>query len=316
MSTQRPKDSRVLVLNDGQERLAVPAPNYALGGTTAHFVVNYDPALGANGPVLADAVLGSCEEDYAQLQALFGNISIGSLPFTVDIVVGTFGAYHLGCAATGLTCYAFTGTDSDLIKFLVAVEASEVFMADQQRGWNCGGSAGEALSRVIGAEFYLNELTPPGVNGSFKTGDIWLNSSRANFVDNTDPTDRNKVSIGCGALFINWLRFQLGFSLNQIVQAGGTTLEQTYQSLTKRTDGFSRFSSLINFHFPIGTTASLGNDNPFPLVTRIYFQGTGDKLWRVNPDGSGGTNLGGYKTKSTPFVFGAHLYFQGTDDAL
>jgi hypothetical protein len=316
MSPQFRQDARVLILNGGPERLAVPAVNFILRGTTTHFVVYYDAALGANGPILADAVLGSCEPDYARLQALFGNISIGNLPFTVYIEAGMFGASHASCPATGLSCAAFTETDSDLLKFLVAVEASEVFMADQQIGWNCGASPGEALSRVIGAEFYPNELSPRGVNGSFKTGLLWLNSVRPNFVDSSDPTDRNKVSIGCGALFINWLRFQLGFSLNQIVLAGGTTLEQTYQSLTKRTDGFSRFSSLIASHFPVGTTASLANDNPFPLATRIYFQGTDNKLWRLNPDGSGGTNLGGYKTKSTPVVFGTHLYFQGTDDAL
>ena len=157
MSPQFREDSRVLVLNGGHERLAAAAPSYILRGTTAHFAVNYDQALGANGPVLADAVLGSCEADYARLQALFGNISIGSLPFTVYVEVGTFGAYHASCPATGLTCAAFTGNDSDLIKFLVAVEASEVLMADQQRGWNCGASAGEALSRVIGAEFYPDE---------------------------------------------------------------------------------------------------------------------------------------------------------------
>ena len=48
----------------------------------------------------------------------------------------------------------------------------------------------------------------------------------------------------------------------------------------------------------------------------IYFQGTDDKLWRINPDGSGGVNLGGYKTKSTPTVFGQYIYFQGTDNKL
>jgi hypothetical protein len=48
----------------------------------------------------------------------------------------------------------------------------------------------------------------------------------------------------------------------------------------------------------------------------IYFQGTDDKLWGVNPDGSGGVNIGGYKTKSTPVVRGDSLYFQGTDDKL
>jgi hypothetical protein len=48
----------------------------------------------------------------------------------------------------------------------------------------------------------------------------------------------------------------------------------------------------------------------------IYFQGTDDKLWRINPNGSGGVNLGGYKTKSTPTVFGQYIYFQGTDNKL
>jgi hypothetical protein len=48
----------------------------------------------------------------------------------------------------------------------------------------------------------------------------------------------------------------------------------------------------------------------------LYFQGTDNKLWAVNIDGSGGFNVGGYKTKSPPVVFGSHLYFQGTDDKL
>jgi hypothetical protein len=48
----------------------------------------------------------------------------------------------------------------------------------------------------------------------------------------------------------------------------------------------------------------------------IYFRGTDDKLWQANLDGSAGVNLGGYKTKSTPVVFGDFIYFQGTDDKL
>ena len=48
----------------------------------------------------------------------------------------------------------------------------------------------------------------------------------------------------------------------------------------------------------------------------IYFQGTDNKLWRANPDGSGGVNLGGYKTQSTPIAFGNFIYFQGTDNTL
>ncbi len=46
----------------------------------------------------------------------------------------------------------------------------------------------------------------------------------------------------------------------------------------------------------------------------LYFQGTDNKLWRTNPDGTGGVNLGGYQTKSTPIAFGNYIYFQGTDN--
>jgi hypothetical protein len=48
----------------------------------------------------------------------------------------------------------------------------------------------------------------------------------------------------------------------------------------------------------------------------IFFEGTDNKLWRANPDGSAGVNLGGYKTRSTPVVSGDYVYFQGTDDKL
>jgi hypothetical protein len=55
---------------------------------------------------------------------------------------------------------------------------------------------------------------------------------------------------------------------------------------------------------------------PVAFGSNVYFQGTDDKLWKINLDGTGGVNLGGYKTKSSPFVTAANLYFQGTDDKL
>lgn len=61
-----------------------------------------------------------------------------------------------------------------------------------------------------------------------------------------------------------------------------------------------------------------------PFVTPagvVYFQGTDNKLWKVNGDGTGQTQIGTNKTKSTPFVFadpltGEWVYFQGTDKKL
>jgi PQQ-like domain len=68
--------------------------------------------------------------------------------------------------------------------------------------------------------------------------------------------------------------------------------------------------------FPLSLRHFVGAPPPGPTDLMIYFQGTDDKLWRINPDGSGGVNLGGYKTKSTPTVFGQYIYFQGTDNKL
>src|SRR6266567_243164 len=132
-------------------------------------------------------------------------------------------------------------------------------------GWDCAGSNGEALSRVLAAEIYPNELTPPGLDVTFASGWRWLNSARPDWVNNTEPTDQNLVSIGCGTLCINYLRFQLGYSLSQIVQTGGGTLGETYRRLTGRTDGFQRFSALLAVYFPIAQPSTLSNDNPFPL---------------------------------------------------
>ena len=66
------------------------------------------------------------------------------------------------------------------------------------------------------------------------------------------------------------------------------------------------------------TTAS----SPFVTASGVvYFQGTDNKLWKVNGDGTGQTQIGTNKTKSTPFVFadpltGEWVYFQGTDNKL
>src|SRR6185437_9340485 len=112
----------------------------------------------------------------------------------------------------------------------------EVLMAVQNAGWDCGGSNGEGLSRVLATERY-----PAQLNG-FASAPLWLDGTdasghiRPDYVSVTDPTaglsggDINHV--GCATLFINYLRFQLGFNLYLIVQAAGTTLTQTYRNLT------------------------------------------------------------------------------------
>ena len=258
-ATPKEKSLHVLV-KPGQDISAAALPAlgpYTLRGSTANFDVYYDDSLGANGKNLADAVLANCERDFTQLQTWFGGIAAGR--FTVYIDPGTFGAYHASCAGTELHCAAFAGTNGDLENFLNAAEVDEVFMANQNAGWNCAASNGEGLSRVLATERYPAQLD------GFASGANWLDSSRPDWLTNTEQTDRNYVSIGCSTLFLNYLRYQLGFTWDRIVQAGGSTLEETYQKLTGRSQAYAVFAPLLQYRFPSGIPSGLSNDNPFPI---------------------------------------------------
>ena len=249
-----------------------------LRGSTAHFNVYYDPSLATSGPVIADAVLTSCEEEFSRLQGYFGGITPPGLPFNIIIAPGIGGAYHYGCSATDLYCDGDTSPSPDVnhTRMLVVAEEVEVFSAAQGAGWNCGASNGEGLSRVLATEMYPAEL-----NG-FTSAASWLDApGRPDFVDNTDPTDTNYVSIGCSVLFLNYLRYQLKFSWNEITEAAAPTLAQTYQNLTGETDGFAEFSALLQAHYPAGTPSGVTTDNVFPLLNPAAAWGPWESLGGV-----------------------------------
>ncbi len=232
-----------------------------LAGSTAHFQVYYETGF-ANGPAIAAGVLAMVETDYAALSQWFGGLPLPTLPLNVILVPGIGGAYHYGCAAVDLYCDADNGPnpDVDLSRMLVVAEGVEVFEAAQGRGWNCGASNGEGLSRVLATERY-----PAQLNG-FATAAAWLNSaSRPDWVSRTDPSDQHAVSTGCAVLFLNYLRYQLSYEWAPIIAAAGATLESTYNTLTGRSGGFAPFKALLDAHFPPGQPAGLATDNPFPL---------------------------------------------------
>ncbi len=259
-----PRDLHVLVkpgdsIPAERPALAADGGPYTLRGSTGHFTVYHENALGSNGPVLADGVLASCEAEYRQIKGWFGEIDPPNQPFNVYVVTGSFGAYHASCPATEEHCAAFSGTNANLVRMLQVAEEVEVFSA-AQGGWNCGASPGEGLSRIFATELYPAEL-----NG-FASAASWLDGGRPDYVNATDPTDRNYVSIGCSTLFLNWLRYQLHFTWAQIVRAGAPTLAGTYQNLTGATDALTQFKGLLDAHFPPGQPSGLANDNPYPLL--------------------------------------------------
>jgi len=238
-------------------------PQAVLLGSTEHFNVYYNPPLGAAGRQIANTVLGVCERDYQRTTQIFGGITPTGLP--VNIILAHLpqgGAYHYGCAATTLYCDVRTAPSVTPVfsSFLALAELVEVFEAAQGRGWNCGASNGEGLSRVLATERYPRQIA------GFATAPAWLNQGRPDFVNRTDPTDGNPLSTGCSVLFLNYLHYQMGYRWRDIVAAAGPNLSVTYMRLTgDASNPFPAFAALLASRFPVGSRAVLQTDNPFPI---------------------------------------------------
>ncbi|MHB8527362.1 MAG: hypothetical protein ACYDD2_14565 [Candidatus Acidiferrales bacterium] len=247
------------------KRVAAPPPSgfdraVTLEGGTQHFQAYFATGF-ANGPAIAQGVLATCEKDYNLIVNFFSGLVPPTFPMNIVVAPGIGGAYHYGCAAVDLYCDgdASASPDIDHTRYLVIAEEVEVFEAAQNKGWNCGASNGEGLSRVLATELYPAELD------GFFTAASWLDSNRPDWVSQTDPTDQNAVSTGCAVLFLNYLRHQLNYTWPQIVQAAGSTLDQTYTALAGAPGGFAPFKTLLDSHFPPGQPSGLTTDNPFPL---------------------------------------------------
>ncbi len=230
-------------------------------GSTQHFKVSYLSSLGQKGAALAAAILQNCERDYGTLQQAFGGLTPKRMPFVVQITADNTGASHSSCMGTDIAVGGKTDGNADFTRSLLVAEADEVFMANFGRGWDCGASNGEGLSRVLANDIYQG-VEP----ADFISSDVWLSQNpRPNFVDQTEPTDTDYPSIGCSVLFLNWMRFQLNHSWADIVAAGDATLAVTYANLTGKATAWQDFEALINAQFPPGKPYNLGTDNPFPV---------------------------------------------------
>jgi hypothetical protein len=232
---------------------------------TEHFRIAYERRLGTRGEGLARCLRQLCEADYQRVRAWFGGITPPGLPFVCHLVSGEDGAWHTGCHGTEIFLDAFdrTATDPRAIAWGNVAEIVEVFSAALGSNWDCGASNGEALSRVLATECY------PGNLDGYETAVDWLNSTRQNWVDRNDPSDLRRTSTGCAALFLNYLRYQFGFSWRDVVTRGQPTLAATHRVLTgSRSGGWPGFKRLVDAHYPPGRRYDLKVDNVFPLHRR------------------------------------------------
>ncbi|MGH3184063.1 MAG: hypothetical protein ACRDOE_19470, partial [Streptosporangiaceae bacterium] len=213
------------------------------------------PGLG-----LAKQLLPAVGQPYQDMQKFFGiaggavSVLIAPLSGNND---GSGGAYHYGCDfTTGAVLYldaTFANTAVDPLNLeigLYVAELSESFMGPQNRGWNCGYSNGEALSR-----FCAEQETPAGTLDTFATGPAWDQAGRPDWIAKTETTDQDGVSTGCGVVYLYWLR-SLGYAIPKIVQAGGATLAANYQALTGKTTAYADLTAALS-------GIKINSDNPF-----------------------------------------------------
>lgn len=230
----------------------------------------YDPALGSRGRELALDILGRIDALMTYCDAAFATRGKSG---NVIIIPGNSGAYHSGCSFNadgggsdwyiddmGVLAPPASGPGG-LTLGLVMAEVCESYMSN--KGWNCGGSAGEGLSRI------LAEIVSGGINGAMSGGFSARSSySGADWISKDQGSDQDYDSIGCSMLYIDWMR-KLGYSIEAIIQAGepNGTLASNYAALTGKPPGqaFVDFKAAvaqvnINANNPFGIP-----DSPYPL---------------------------------------------------
>lgn len=158
-------------------------------------------------------------------------------------------------------------------RFVFVAELAEILMDFTGYGWSAHNSMGEGLSNVLGALLhpvgYYDAKQGPRINQ-------WLNGGggpppnlprSADNVNSTEDTDQNIFSYGCAILFINYLVYQLGYPLKDVIRGLGPTLADTYAKFTNTTAAaaYPAFNTLLQDHIGNTTTNNLLRDNIFPL---------------------------------------------------
>ena len=155
-------------------------------------------------------------------------------------------------------------------RFVFVAELAEIMMGFTGYGWNARQAPGEGLSNLLGAllhpQGYYDAGQGPRINQ-------WLNGGNGNpprfdFVSATVDTDQDIFSYGCAILFINYLVYQLGHPLEDVIRAGGSTLAETYSRLTGQptTAAYPAFDAVLWAHIRNSTANNFLRDNIFPLL--------------------------------------------------
>jgi hypothetical protein len=251
-------------------------------GVTAHYDFSYDSSLAAPAgpePARTNAVIAACETDYNLMHWWFGgNITVTGMK--VQMTTEINGAeWSLNPDSTYTVWLKAEGksysNNPAYLRYLIVAEVVEIFMLAQapQGLWfqgNNEGSKGEGLSRFLSSQFLVrNGFLGTGIDLDYSVADLWLNSSREDFVTIAPDDASQDATNGCTTLFIYYLFGQHGFSPKQIVANGAPTLAGVYKNLTGNTDNpFPVFKSLLDNAFQSQTNSAVPGpnfDDPWPL---------------------------------------------------
>jgi hypothetical protein len=251
----------------GGVKRATAAPKWPSYTGTSQFVgtspsgrvtVFVDPSLGPQGAQNASDLVNDADRVVQANDTLFGttggpvSVIVFALGGATD---GTGGADHMSCDYVNggaiEVCASFG--QSDRVSGLFEAELSECSMG----GNLCGENTGEALSRWCASVISGNALS------DFATAPTWAQDGMPNYVDQTDPTDQNPDSTGCGMAFLSWLMSQ-GHSLSAIAQEMASlkdvgTFAQLYANLTSD----SASNAWPNFQAAASALPQITTDDPF-----------------------------------------------------
>jgi hypothetical protein len=220
--------------------------------------VHVDPSLGVPGMANATALLDDADRIITANDRIFRtpsqpvNVIIFAMSGATD---GTGGADHMACDYVNggniEVCAAFG--QPMRVSALFEAELSECSMSHNL----CGQSTGEALSRWCASVVSGDALS------DFASAPTWVADGMNDFINQTDPTDQNYDSIGCGMAFISWL-ISWDYGLDVIAPAmvklgdSGTFAQLCTVLPGAKPDPWPRFMAALNA-LPGGVT----DDNPF-----------------------------------------------------
>jgi len=287
-------------------------------GQTQFYHVQYDDTLSpARGKDLTTELMLHCDDDFALLRRWFSgrgldtsppiNVSINQVAMDAagnpsppnQYIGGKWGGWgpvplqvtiNFGDLAMG------EGTPIQLARYLLVAEVSEMFMRSFSfytfgPWFRFGeGNKGESLSRFLSAQLlrsaYPGIMALPTLRvGSWNVSNTWLNSDRANWLEaNDEDIDPASPKIGCGTLFLFYLSDQLGYGIEDIINAGGGHLSNVYENLPPHdssANAWPKFSQIVDDHYPRTATSDYEPplDTMFPVSDLAFFTAPVEASW-------------------------------------